>query len=406
MADRTYFDFIVIGAGIVGLTIARRLRELDSNSKILVIDKESGVAEHASGRNSGVLHAGFYYSADSLKARFSILGNQRMREYCKENELALEEPGKLVVATNEAELEKLYELERRGNQNGSQVKIISAVEAKRLEPFVKTLDSALWSPLTASVNPVEVCNCLRDELRSDGVEFAFGNPVVAVSIGEVRTEAGAIYHCGQFINCAGLYADKLARQLGFGEKYTILPFKGLYLKYTKGLSPLTRHIYPVPNLKNPFLGTHFTKTVDGVLKIGPTATPAFWREHYDWRSNFRLDEAFSILGTEAKLLVTNAFGFRNLAVEEIKKYRKRYLIAQAMKLVEGLDASGFTEFSRPGIRAQLLNKETSELVTDFVVEGDEHSVHVLNAISPGFTCSFPFADWVVENFLKKGSLTD
>lgn len=359
------------------------------------------MAEHASGRNSGVLHAGFYYTADTLKAKFSVVGNQRMRQYCKDNGLALEEPGKLVVATNTEEVEKLYELERRGIRNGSQVSIISDVEAKRMEPFVKTLDKALWSPLTASVNPVEVCNCLYEELRDDGVEFLLGEAVISVGKGFVKTQVGSTYQCGKLINCAGLFADKLASQMGFGGDYTILPFKGLYLKYTKGKSPLTRHIYPVPNLKNPFLATHFTRTVDGILKIGPTATPAFWREHYSWRSNFKLDEALDIVGTEAKLFLTNAFNFRSLAFDEIKKYWKRYLIAQAMKLVEGLDASGFTESSKPGIRAQLLNRRTSELVTDFVVEGDTYSVHILNAISPGFTCSFPFAEWVVENYLEK-----
>jgi L-2-hydroxyglutarate oxidase LhgO len=202
------------------------------------------------------------------------------------------------------------------------------------------------------------------------------------------------------INAAGLYADKIAAEYGFGQKYTIIPFKGVYLKYIKNKSDVRTNIYPVPNLKNPFLGVHFTKTVDGTIKIGPTAIPAFWRENYRGFDHFNFSEMARIVAYESLLFAKNAFNFRSLAFEEIKKYNKSVLIDLAKKMVHDIDPDGFTEYLKPGIRAQLLNKETLELVQDFVLEGDERSFHVLNAVSPAFTCAFPFSSFVVDEVQK------
>ncbi len=178
-----------------------------------------------------------------------------------------------------------------------------------------------------------------------------------------------------------------------------MPFKGLYLKYKKNKTDIRTNIYPVPNLKNPFLGVHFTKTVAGDIKIGPTAIPAFWRENYTFTDRFRLREAVEILGWQSRLMLENSFNFRELAFEEMRKYNRKNFISQSKDLVKAIDEDGFGEFTRPGIRAQLLEKSTRKLVQDFVVEGDAESVHVLNAVSPAFTCSFPFAEHVVEKFL-------
>ena len=155
----------------------------------------------------------------------------------------------------------------------------------------------------------------------------------------------------------------------------------------------------MPNLKNPFLGVHYTVTVDNVIKIGPTAIPAFWRENYQGLKNFKTDEFMDILKYEIKLFLTNAFGFRDLFFEEIKKYFKPYFINLATKMVYKINKNGFNKWSKPGIRAQLLDTKTLELVQDFVVEGDQDSVHILNAVSPAFTCSIPFSRWVVEHYL-------
>ena len=165
--------------------------------------------------------------------------------------------------------------------------------------------------------------------------------------------------------------------------------------------PVKTNIYPVPNLKNPFLGVHFTITSDNHIKIGPTSMPAFWRENYKGFDYFSLSEFLNIISWEAQLFLTNAFGFRDLAIEEVKKYQRKYFIGLAKKMVYNIDEKGFKEWTTPGIRAQLLNINTKELVQDFVVEGDKESIHVLNAVSPAFTSSFPFSRWVVENFIVK-----
>jgi L-2-hydroxyglutarate oxidase LhgO len=391
-------EFLIIGAGIVGLTLAHQLTERRSGASIIVIDKEPEVAMHASGRNSGVLHGGFYYTADSLKARFTVAGNQAMREFCQRYDLPINECAKLVVATNEQELTQLFELERRGKVNGAVVEIIDELEARRIEPNIQTFGKALYSPKTATVDPNIICLKLKEILHSRGVQFRFQSSFISRAGQRVLTSTGSI-EAARIINCAGLYADKIAHRFGFGKNYTIIPFKGLYLKYAKNKTDIKTNIYPVPDLRNPFLGVHFTKTVDGTIKIGPTAIPSFWRENYRGFDNFRIGELLSIGMHEFRLFATNSFNFRSLAFDEMRKYRKRHLIKLAQKLVRAIDPSGFGEFTKPGIRAQLLRKDTLQLVQDFIVEGDKQSVHVLNAVSPGFTCSFPVADYIIDHYL-------
>jgi L-2-hydroxyglutarate oxidase LhgO len=394
-------DYLIIGAGIIGLAIVRELKSRFPVAEIVVIEKEPDVAYHSSGRNSGVLHAGFYYTADSLKAKFTRDGNIQLKEYVKKNGLKINECRKVVVATNESEIDGIYELEKRGRKNGVDVKVISEQELKDIDPNAKTTRVALYSPDTATVDPTEVNIFLRKELQSAGVKFHFSRAYRRkVDASTIETTEGLQISANRIINAAGLYADKIAKDFGFSQNYTIIPFKGIYLKYTKQDKPVKTNIYPVPNLKNPFLGVHYTVTVDGIIKIGPTSIPAFWRENYKGMDNFRMRELFNIMGWEARLFLSNAFGFRSLAFEEMAKYNKSHFVSMATRLVHNIDKSGFTEWSRPGIRAQLMNMKTMELVMDFVVEGDGQTIHVLNAVSPAFTSSFPFAKWVVENYLK------
>jgi len=396
-------DYLIIGAGIIGLAIARELRSRYSQASITIIEKEPDVAYHSSGRNSGVLHAGFYYSADSLKAKFTRDGNFAMKDFCREKGLKLNECQKVVVAKDESELEPLYELDRRGKRNGVDVKIITEAELKEIDPNARTFKFALYSPNTATVDPTEVNKAVRDELLAAGVKIVFSQGYKRKIDGTtVETTGGLTFSAKKIINTAGLYADRIARDFGYSQHYTIIPFKGIYLKYTKKDKPIKTNIYPVPNLKNPFLGVHYTITVDGTIKIGPTSIPAFWRENYKGMDNFRADELANILGWESKLFLSNAFGFRGLAFDEMKKYNKSYFVNLATSMVHDIDKSGFTEWSKPGIRAQLLNTKSYELVMDFVVEGDNTTIHVLNAVSPAFTCSFPFAKWVVDNYVEKG----
>jgi L-2-hydroxyglutarate oxidase len=394
-------DYLVLGAGIIGLAIARDLISRMPKSVIIIIEKEPDVAYHSSGRNSGVLHAGFYYTANSLKARFTREGNSQMRKYCYDNNLRINECKKVVVAKNEAELPALFELEKRGITNGVDVHIIDEKELNEIDPNVKTFKHALFSPTTATVDPVEVNQAIKMELIQKGVQILFDHKynrkvnanTVEASKNKIKITASKI------INTAGLYADKIAKDFGFSQNYTIIPFKGVYLKYHGHDKPVSTNVYPVPNLKNPFLGVHFTVTVDGTVKIGPTSMPAFWRENYVGMDQFKLPELVNILSWESRLFLTNAFGFRTLAFDEIRKYNKKYFAGLALDLVKQMDTKGFDEWGKPGIRAQLLNIHTKELVMDFVVEGDANSIHVLNSVSPAFTCSFPFAKWVVENYI-------
>lgn len=391
-------DYLVIGAGIIGLTLVYNLKKKKSHIKVIIIDKEQDIGKHASGRNSGVLHAGFYYLPDSLKAKFTKEGNKILSKYCEEKGISIKKCGKVVVTKSEKELETLFELKRRGEINGVELYIVDNKELLEIEPNAKTVNYALWSPNTSVVNPLEVLNNLKEDLKSEGVHFLFNTPYKerldqnAILAGENVIEYNSL------INCAGLYADKIAKDFGYGYQYTILPFKGLYLKYV-GPPFIKTNIYPVPNLRNPFLGVHFTIDPFDRIKIGPTAIPCFWREQYQFFSNFNLLEFLEISFNNLKLFLKNN-GIRDLAKEEFKKYLKRYMIYEGSKLVKYMDFRNFKEFSTSGIRAQLLNLKTLELVYDFVIEGNSTSLHILNAVSPAFTASFPFTSYVIENYLS------
>lgn len=389
------YDLVIVGGGIIGLATARAWIRKHPGSRVCVLEKEPAVACHASGRNSGVLHAGFYYTADSLKARFTLEGNRAMTAYCEEHGLPVNRCGKVVVTTTEQELGGLHELKRRADANGVVLNWLDERELIEIDPNAKTHHRALYSPHTATVDPVRVCETMRAEIMDRGVDIKFGTPFRRVA-GDVLHAGNETIRFGYLINTAGLYADKIAHHMGFGHAYTILPFKGLYLKYEKNNTDVRTNIYPVPNLDNPFLGVHFTKTVDGTIKIGPTATPAFWRENYKGLSGFKAGEFLQIAGFQSRLLATNAFGFRRLAREEMKKYVRSHFIKLAGRMVKQLDPAGFGGYMRAGIRAQLLDRRTRTLVQDFVVEGDGRSLHVLNAVSPAFTCAIPFAGHVAD----------
>jgi L-2-hydroxyglutarate oxidase LhgO len=394
------FDYIIIGSGIVGLSIARALKEADPSRKILLVEKEAREALHASGRNSGVLHSGFYYAPGSLKARLTVGGNRMMREYCLRREIPVNHCGKLVVAGGARDLEMLFELEKRGKANGCNIRLLDAEEVREIDPNARTYQKALYAPDTATVNPGLICERLREDITEAGVYISFYTKYLRrINADRVETTQGDFVG-KTIINCSGLYADQIAHDYGLGQNYVILPFKGLYLKYTKNMTDVITNIYPVPDLKNPFLGVHFTKTVSGEIKIGPTAIPAFWRENYEGSDNFNMEEFKEILSLEARLFLKNSFGFRSLAFREIIKYNKSRFVRLASRLVYDIDHQGFTEWTNPGIRAQLVDRTTERLVQDFVVEQDKHSLHILNAVSPAFTCAFSFAEFIKDRYLS------
>ena len=345
-----------------------------------------------------MLHAGFYYTPDSLKSRFTVEGNKLLTDYCLKNNLSINRCGKVVVAKDEKELDSIFELKRRGDTNGVDLELIDEKRLEALEPNARTFDKALYSPTTSVVNPKEVVGHIADTLKSK-INILFNEQFIKRDdTNTVSTNTRKIKF-KHLINSAGLYADKIAHQFGIGQKYTLIPFKGLYMEY-KDSNLIRKHIYPVPNLKNPFLGVHFTITISGKVKIGPTAIPAFWRENYEGISRFNLNEFLEVLFYEAKLFFTNAFNFRSLTFEEFKKYYRNYFIQQATHLVKNIDMNKFGNYLTPGIRSQLLDRKEMKLVMDYVVEQGENSTHVLNAVSPAFTSAFSFSKFIVDEVEK------
>ncbi len=388
-------DFLIIGGGVIGLGLSNALRARYKDASITVIEKEADFGEHASGRNSGVLHAGFYYTADSFKAKFCRDGNQRLTAYCKSRNIPLNQCGKLVVARNDEELKGLDELQRRGVKNGVPLEMITEEEARRIEPRVRTAGRALFSPTTASVDPRQVVRALAEDAIKQGVTLCVNTRYERSEGRRVHTSQG-MCDAGYVINAAGLYADKIARDYGFAQDYTIVPFKGLYLKSSEPAGSMRTNIYPVPDLQHPFLGVHFTITSAGIIKIGPTAIPAFWREQYDGLNRFNWSEFVDIIGVETGLLFNNKFGFGRLAMLELQKYYKPRMVALAADLASGVNIDQYHHWGPPGIRAQLVNLKERKLEMDFRYEGDNASFHVLNAVSPAFTCSLPFTEYLVQ----------
>ena len=396
-------DFLVIGGGIVGLSIARELRKKFHGAEVVLIEKELDCGLHASGRNSGVLHAGFYYSADSLKARFTRDGNKQLTEYCQEKNLDINRCGKLVVAKNAEDLPRLDELLSRGKKNGVELHSLDARSAEKIEPRIKTFDRALFSPTTSSVDPIQVMKAIKDDAQSEGVKIHVGVRYLGKISNGIITSQGE-YSAKFIIGAAGLYADKIAKDFGFSKNYSILPFKGLYLYSDEPPNSLKVHVYPVPDPRFPFLGVHFTVTATGKTKIGPTAIPAFWREQYFRLERFSASEFTDIALRQLELLAFSNFDFKKLAVEELSKYSRSRLIELTTSMLKNVHSKDYRRWGKPGIRAQLVDLRTRKLEMDFVVEGDEKSLHVLNAVSPAFTCAFPMANYIVERIKQTGTL--
>ena len=391
------FDFGVIGAGIVGLAMANRIRQIHPNATITIFDKEAAVGEHASGRNSGVLHAGFYYSPDSLKAALTRDGNKLLRDFCAEEEIAVKETGKVVVAQNSSAVAALQELHRRGNANGVVTELVTPEQLAELEPLAKTCEWALWSPNTAVANPLAVTQGLANKVVREGTTLKLGHEVLRTLPNRIITSLGN-YSVGHIINCAGLYADKIAKQFGYCDDYAMLPFKGLYWYGNWAPGTLQRHVYPVPDVRNPFLGVHLTVTIDGRAKIGPTAIPIFSRESYAGFGGLSPKEVLNIVGIYPKFLSSKHHDVLGLIKTEMPKYSQRHLVSQAKALVPSVDPKDFKLRGKPGIRAQLLDIKNRKLEMDFVVRGDESSTHLLNAVSPAWTSALAMANHVCKKF--------
>ena len=398
-------DFLVVGGGIVGLTIAREIA-LRRLGRVTVLEKEAGVGYHSSGRNSGVLHAGIYYGSDTLKARVCSLGSRMMQAYAEERKIPVRKSGKVIVATSSATVPQIDALLQRARENGIRAERISPEELVRIEPCAATSSYALHSPDTAVIDSRPVLRALEEELKSLGVTVRLDSQVVSVAVKrQVVSTNHDDFSYGFLINAAGLHADRIAHQMGSGRRYSILPFKGLYRRL---LEPASRRfrgsIYPAPDPRLPFLGVHITTGVYGDVLMGPTAIPAFGRENYGWVEGIQATEAIRMLGTLSVMLGHNRQGLRRLVLEEARRYRKGAFLRAVQKLAPSISANDIGPITKVGLRAQLVDRHSMSLVMDFVLEQGPASLHVLNAISPAFTSSFALAQMIVDR-IQKNRLT-
>ena len=391
-------DILIVGGGIIGLTIARELVQ-NGYENIIIIDKEKDLGKHASGRNSGVLHAGIYYAPDSLKAKSCLSGNFLMRAYCKEKGLPLLETGKVIVTRSEDEIPILKELYERAIANGARVDLIDRHQLNEIEPNARTCEQALYSHHTAVVDPKKVVLSLKTDLAATGkVKF-----LLDCAFRETSGRSTAITSLGKIgfnyaINAAGAHCDRVAQAFNVGLHLRMIPFKGIYKKLKRDKSHLVHgNIYPVPDIRNPFLGIHFTRNVHGEVYLGPTAIPALGRENYGVIQGIDA-EGFKIIYRDAVLFFANP-KFRDVALREPRKYLSQFFFSSAAELVKQLDPADIEPAEKVGIRAQLVDWENKELVMDFLVVHEENSIHVLNPVSPAFTSSMDLAQKLVRDYL-------
>jgi (S)-2-hydroxyglutarate dehydrogenase len=399
-------DFVIIGAGIIGLSVARTLKQRYPNQRVVVLEKEPVTGLHASGRNSGVLHSGIYYPAGSLKAQVCAEGARQLAEYCVDNGLPVNRIGKLLVPTRSEDGAQLAMLAARGATNGVESQKLDEWALQALEPEVRSsTGEALLVPSTAVVSPGGIMEALTREVQAAGVDVRCGGRLDAVNP-QTRavTWSGTVLHYGHAVNCAGAHADAVAHLFGAGQRYRVLPFRGTYWKLDPASGIRIRHlIYPVPDLRVPFLGVHTTTSTEGDIHLGPTATPALGRENYQGLQGSTLSEAARIGGRLLQQFLAGRDGFRRLAWQESKRVTKAGFLPAARALLPRLESRHLLPGKKVGIRAQMLDLETGRLVMDFLVERSTASTHVLNAISPAFTCAFPLARLLVDEYIAQSS---
>lgn len=392
-------DFAIIGAGILGLTIARELRTRYPAAKIVILEKENEIGLHASGRNSGVLHAGIYYKKDSLKAKFCLEGLRAITKYCKDHNLPIDNIGKIILPTNQTEEKIVTNLYEHAKANGATVRMLSKSELLTMEPLATTnTELALYSPETSVIAPKTILNHIYQSLLKDDVTFHFNTKCTKFLVSEKKIIVNnRPLSYGHLFNTAGLYADKVAKSCGLNEKYMIIPFKGMYyeLKPTAKIN-INHLIYPVPDMNVPFLGVHFTKSIDGTIYVGPSAIPVLGRENYQGLNGVNLRETLAVFAQLGQQYLSNKQGFRNYAHQEVPRFLKSHFVAAAQTMLPNLKLDNLIKSKKVGIRAQLFNKQKKELAMDFIVHNTNYATHVLNAVSPAFTSSFSFAKYVVD----------
>jgi len=390
------YDIAVIGAGIVGLSFAMHVAEQFPHLRILILEKEDGVARHQTGHNSGVIHSGVYYKPGSLKAQLCVEGARQMVEFCARHEIAHEVCGKLIVATTAEEAVRLDDLRSRGEANGLVgLRLLAPEEMRECEPHVGGV-RALAVPSTGitdyarvTAQYAELAAARGAELRTNAGVLGFANSNNAVVI---QTRAGD-FSARFVVNCAGLFSDRVARMAGCDPGLMIVPFRGEYYDLTPTRAELVHNlIYPVPDPQYPFLGVHFTRRIHGNIDAGPNAVLAFRREGYR-RTDFDLRDATEIFGYA---------GFRALARRQWKSglaefhrsFRKREFVQSCQRLVPDVRDEDMTP-GGSGVRAQALAPD-GNLVDDFRFVPQGRFLHVLNVPSPAATASLPIGREILK----------
>ena len=387
---------MILGAGVVGLATGIALLKSNPSIKIIIAEKENKIALHASGRNSGVLHAGFYYSPDSLKAKFCREGNVELRKLAKKYSIEVREVGKVVVTRNIDELQRLNTLFERGNANGVDLEVLDSSQLSKYEPLAITHEKFLWSPTTAVSDSKAIVDAMYQEFITLGGQVDFHRKIKLGLIGNEVCDTNHSYNFKHVINAAGAQADRISRSIGVGTEYAMLPFMGVYSATEEKNLPLQRLVYPVPHPINPFLGVHFTLTIDHKVKIGPTAIPIAGREQYTFARGWSAQDITQALKGMTSLIRGESHNFGAILKTEWPKISQSLLVRESTELVPSADMVKDWHRKPPGIRAQLVHLPTGKLEQDFVVRGLANSTHVLNAVSPGWTSSIPFGQWIAE----------
>lgn len=377
----------------MGLATALALKARFPRHSLAVIEKESEVAHHQTGHNSGVIHAGIYYKPGSYKAKLCIEGARRMVEFCEENGVPFDRCGKLIAATSAEELPRLHVLYERGGANGiAGLELIGPERIREIEPHAKAV-RAIYSPVTAITDFRQVAAAMARNIRNSGGDILLSSRVLGIrrTEGDYLLETdGADIRCRRLINCAGLHADRIARMMGLHPEILLLPFRGEYYTLKPGCRLVRNLIYPVPDPQFPFLGVHFTKRINGDYEAGPNAVLAFAREGYRFR-DFRLKDLAAMFTHTGFWAMAGRY-WRIQVHELYRSLSRRAFLSALQKLVpelrdRDLDRGG------AGVRAQIVTRE-GFLADDFIIAESRDAINVLNAPSPAATASIAIGNHI------------